>query len=124
MNVGDDRTNAPALAKDATAAALTLVRSELALAREELQNSAAELKTMGLLGGAALACFAIGGELLLGSLIAAGRRHPFLLAGLGIALVGAGASVTRELVAGAPKLMPRTRKRIAEDVATIEEGLS
>jgi hypothetical protein len=42
----------------------------------------------------------------------------------GIALVGAGVSVTRELAAGTPPILPRTRRRIADDVANIEEAVS
>jgi hypothetical protein len=111
------------LVKDASSALAALVRAEIALAKDELAGDLREAKAAGIVGVAAAACAVVGAGLLLGAMIAAGRRHPSVLAALGCGLLGASVALGREALRDAPALLARTRRRAMEDVSGLEEGL-
>lgn len=72
---------------------------------------------------AAAACGVIGAELLIGSVIAAGRKHPLALGLLGLGFAGAAVGLGRVALSAMPDVLARTRRRIADDVSQIESSV-
>lgn len=74
-----------------------------------------------MLAGAASLGF-VGTELVIGAMVAAGRRHPVVLAALGFGMLGAAGRLAVDAVRAFPPLLPRTRRRFAEDTAVLAEA--
>jgi len=100
-----------------------LVRNELELAARELRQNAHDARLAGWLLGLSAGASVIGLELVLGGIVAAGRRHPIALAMLGCAFIGAGIALGSEARQAAPPILERTRQRVSEDAIRIEEEL-
>lgn len=110
------------IAKELGGDVAELVKAELAVARQELEEDARELRESAWLFGLAMGATFVGVQLVLGALVAAGRRHPSALAMLGFGLVGAGVSLGREARRSVPPLLERTRWRVVDDARRLEEG--
>jgi hypothetical protein len=116
--------SATELVAKASSDAANLVKAELALAREELGSDLAKVRrSAALLGLAAL--LAVGGvELVLGAIVVKARRHPLGLAATGAAFLGGAIALGASALTMAPKVLGRTRRRVAQDVAAIEEKIT
>ena len=111
------------LVRDAGSDLAQLVKSELAVAREELSDDVRRLEANAIALGTTAVLTIVGVELLLGALVAAGRRHPSFLATLGLASLGLGAAMGREVVRDVPRVLTRTRARLRDDAAAMQEVL-
>jgi len=119
-NVSDTTVH---LVRSSGADLIELVRGELALARDELRHDVDRIAGSAALTATSVLLGLLGVELVIGAMVAAGRRHPMVLASLGVACVGGAVSLG---IAGAAEMRPilkRTRLRLAEDVSRIEESL-
>lgn len=111
------------LARSSGAELIRLVRSELALARRELRDDARQVAGSAAVAGTSVLLGLAGAELVLGAVIVAGRKHPFALALVGAGLLGAAATMGRTAVVAMRPVLQRTRHRVVEDAARLEESL-
>src|SRR5690349_21396552 len=84
------------LVKESGSALVDLVRTELELARRELRANAFDAQRAGTLVMIAAGSALIGSELVVGGIVAAGRRHPAALVGVGCLLLGASVGLALE----------------------------
>ncbi len=113
----------PDLVKKTGGDVVDLVRNELELAMRELRQDAHDAQQAGKLLALAAGSAVIGAELVLGAIIAAGRRHPIALAMLGCSVLGVSLALGAEARKAAPPLLERTRQRVSEDANRIEREL-
>lgn len=122
MRPNEGGADAVELVRSAGKELAELVRSELALAREQIGADVQDVKRNAVGFGTAAFLTVVGIELLLGSLAVAKRRSPSLLVALGLAAIGTGIAFGRQALAQAPRPL-RTRERTDFDEEAIQEVL-
>jgi uncharacterized membrane protein YqjE len=123
MNANTETPTNVDLVRSSGAELVQLVRSELALARNELRDDVREVAGSAAVAGTSLLLGVAGAELVLGAVVVAARKHPFALALLGAGLLGAAVTMGGTAVATMRPVLQRTRHRVAEDAARLEESL-